>query len=429
VCLHAHTSPVLQLLLRILRDCKDFGGAADLIAATLGATAVGEPPNVEQCEALRRSAAGSRLLEAILDTASAETFGQLFRVYFKPRLRQLSSRRDGDFGAFLLQKLADGLRDSKDLPVLLGGLDLSKLAVASASWDSHNVVVKLLGACTRLRSCFAEVASQLFEALQIPLGEEEDVSNCWPALLTLESNMTVADLVVPPQGDYVRPTLRQLPQAGPQIVLELLRFPLEAVRPLHRGLPKLFANKDALRALALERNPARVLQAAVDSSTSTLPPNLRVRLIRSFRGLMAEIAPDPIGGWVAAAVYKASLGDMKLRQRLAKEMLSIEESLRVNNFAVWKVCNLNQAKTKTGEWAERQQKAGKAKRFLDDIIADGRGATAPAAKGAVAEAKRRKIEDAEIRKVEAEKAKVAAARKKAWGADPLVASLLPVPES
>jgi len=415
-----------------------------------GAEAVGAPPSAERCDAMLKSAAGSRALEAVLETASAEAFDALFSLYFKPRLGRLTSRHEGEFGAFLVQRLAEGLREPAQLLESLGEIDFRNLLGPEATWDMHAVVVKVLEACLRLRVGLEKSASEVFKALG--LGERTEFKRAWPVLFLLDAKAEGPGALLKPAGqgrkgsgkgasgdgkaaegakaagegaDSSLPLLlRQLPAAGPQLLATLLRFPVEAAEPLNSGLPGLFVSKDALRALAMETKSARVLQLALES-TSALKGHLRLRLAKAFKGLIADLAPDPIGGWVAAAVYKASLGEMTLRENLAKEMLSVEESLRINNFAVWKVCGLNQAKMKTGEWAERQQKAGKAKRLFNELVDDGGKGASEAAKAA-AEAKSRRAEDAASRKAEAEKAEKAsaAARNEKWLDDPLMARLM-----
>lgn len=441
VCLSTHASPVVQLLLRMLRDRKERGLVAEAAAAVVGAAAVGAPPSPERCDAMLRSAPGSRALEAVLETASAEAFAQLYEGYFEPRLAQLTAKRDGEFGAFLVQRLADGMREPAQLLAALGKIDFGNLLAPEATWTMHGVVIKVLEACLRLRAGLVQAAAAVFKALTV--GEPSEYSRAWPAVLLLDAKADSPAALLCPAGNRRRnapadPTaegartapndsvaaarvLKQLPAAGPQLLSTLLRFPAEAVEPLNSGLPAMFANKDALGALAMERKAARALQAALES-TSAVSGKLRLRLAKAFRGLLADLAPDPIGGWVAAAVFKASLGQTALRASLAKEMLSVEESLRVNNFAVWKVCGLNQAKHKTGEWAERQKKAGKAQRMLAEVLDDGGRGAAEAAKAA-AEAKRRRQEDAASRRAEASKA-AAAARNEQWLSDPVMARLM-----
>ena len=94
----------------------------------------------------------------------------------------------------------------------------------------------------------------------------------------------------------------------------------------------------------------------------------RLKLAASFKGLMATLGPHHIGGWVCAALWRTSLGDSGLRQAFAKELLDVEEKLRADNFAVWKVCGLHQVKVHTAEWMQQQKKAGKVQALFGDLI-------------------------------------------------------------
>ena len=71
-CLGANASPVVQLLLRVLHARGDRALVAQAAAAVVGAAGPKSAPSSERCEALLRSAPGSRALEAVLETSSAE---------------------------------------------------------------------------------------------------------------------------------------------------------------------------------------------------------------------------------------------------------------------------------------------------------------------------------------------------------------------
>eukprot|EP00931_Biecheleriopsis_adriatica_P060105 TRINITY_DN36084_c0_g1_i1.p1 TRINITY_DN36084_c0_g1~~TRINITY_DN36084_c0_g1_i1.p1 ORF type:complete len:358 (-),score=125.25 TRINITY_DN36084_c0_g1_i1:40-981(-) len=191
----------------------------------------------------------------------------------------------------------------------------------------------------------------------------------------------------------------------------LLRFPAETVVPVTTGLTKVLAKPQLLQALAKEARTARVLEAALAPS-SALAPNLRLKMARAFKGCLAALGPHHIGGWVCAAVWRASLGDSALREALAKELLSVEEELRKNNFAVWKVCGLHQVKVRQDEWSQQQKKAGKTQRLFGELL---EGGDAEAAKAAAA-ARARAAEDKAMAKAAAEAAVLA---------DPTIAGLLP----
>lgn len=470
LCLGAHASPVVQLLLRVLKDRGDRGLAAEAAAAVVGAEGVGGKPSAERCEALLRSAPGSRALEAVLEVASAEAFGALFSEFFRRRLGELAAGRAGEFGPFLAQRVADGLREAPQLTLALKELDFATLLGAEAAPAQHAVVVRFLEACLRLRAGLKPAAAEVLRALNVLASSEHH--RTWPALLSLDAAIAgPASLLRPPAaarrgarreggGDAeasaaaggsgaagsesgargggeggppavgasedagdgaaapaLAPMLRQLPAAGPQLLGTLLRFPGETVGSLNSGLAKLLEDRQVLRALAMDPKTARALETALAPSSALAPP-LRLRLARGFRGLLTEIGPHPVGGWVCAAVWRASLGEAKLRKQLADELLSVEETLRAHNFAVWKVCGLASAKLKQEEWSQRQKKAGKAKQLFDKLIASG---DTEAAK-AVASAKARRAEDLASR--EAEMARRASEREVARLSDPLLAGLM-----
>merc|ERR1740121_2315048 len=105
---------------------------------------------------------------------------------------------------------------------------------------------------------------------------------------------------------------------------------------------------------------------------------------------MGALGPHSVGGWVCAALWRSSLGDAALREAFAQELLAVEDALRTQNFAVWKVCGLHQAKVRREDWTQQQQKAGKAKKLFQELIDGGD----PEAARAAARAREKAAEEA-----------------------------------
>jgi len=431
VCLSAHASPVVQLLLRVLRDRGDRALVAEVAAAVVGSSSsvAGAPPSVERCDVLLRSAPGSRALEAVVETGGAEAFGALFAGYFRTRLHALVSGEGGDFGVFLAQRVADGLRDEPQLKIALAEVDFTSCVGPEATPPQQAIAVKFVEACLRLRTCLKQCATEIFRALGLRASSE--YYRAWPTLLSLAHMESPLELLRPDKrckdcdtsgvaassGVVERqntesiatlpPAIRQLPSAGPQLLGCLLRFPADAVQPLNSGLRQLLEHREVLNALAREAKTARVLEAALTPSSALLP-KLRARLVHAFKGLLGQLGPHHVGGWVCAALWRASLGNAVLREAFAKELLEVEGALRAHNFAVWKICGLDQAKVRQEEWAEQQHKADKVQRLFGELLEGGDAEGAIAAK----RSRERAAEDAADRE-----AKVLA--------DPFVSGLLP----
>jgi len=378
--------------------------------------------SAERCDALLRSAPGSRALEAAIEVCPSEVFAGLFAGYLRPRLRRLAANEDGDFGCFIAQRVADGLRDEPQLTLALGEVDFAVCLSPDASPSQQAIVVKFAEACLRLRAGLKLCAAAIFKALK--LQETTEHGRSWLTLLLLGKAEAPSDLLrsaglrgkeeADATSDVGTRILRTLPIAGPQILGTLLRFPSDAVPPLNAGLVKLLGHADSrelLGALARDPKAARVVEAALAPSSALLP-KLRKKLARSFKGLLGGLGPHHIGGWVVAAAWRASLGDSATREAFAAELLAVEESLRAHNFAVWKVCGLHQAKSHSEEWAGRQQKASKTQKMFDAILEGGN----PEAAKAAAAARQRAAEEAAEREAE-------------MLADPLLAGLLPQAES
>lgn len=272
----------------------------------------------------------------------------------------------------------------------------------SATTNAHQAIaVRFAEACLRLRAGLKLCAAEIFRALDLRASTE--YHRVWPTLLALEHTDSPATLMrvkgkgkgkgeveaVLESGTPPKTTLKSLPAVGPQLLTALLRFPADAVQPLNSGLPKFMENREVLLALAREAKTARVLEGAL-APASALLPKLRARLARAFKGALGELGPHPVGGWVCAALWRASLGETALREAFAKELLDVEEALRAHNFAVWKVCGLHQAKVRQEEWSQQQEKAGKAKRLFDSILED----ADPEAAKVAAHARVRAAEDA-----------------------------------
>lgn len=354
LCLDPHASPVIQLLLRLLRDCGDRALLAEACAAVVGAKSANGSVCMKRCEGLLGSAAGSRVLEAALETAGAELFQELFSKFFRRRLSDLATV--SGFGPFIAQKVADALRDGPQLQLALAEVDFVA-CLSSSDPAQHMVVLKFLEASLRLRAGLKQAAGGVFRALALHASSE--YHRAWPTLLCLDAKADVASLW---KSEKV---LRRFPSAGPMLLAVLLRFPAETVAPITSGLAKMLS-QEILVALALESRTARVLEAALAPSSAVA--TRRQKLCSVFQGSMAVLGPHPCGGWVCAALWRASLGT-KLREAFAKELLEVEEQLRRENFAVWKVCGLHQVKVRREEWMQQQNKAGKVQALFEDLLA------------------------------------------------------------
>jgi len=322
-----------------------------------------------------------------VETATPELFQELFGKYFRPRFRALVQGESGEFGAFVAARVVDGLRDEPQLMIAFAGMDFNACLGPEATAAQQAVALKFAEACLRLRTGHRKCAADIFAALG--LQESSEHYRAWPTTLALSRTESLVDLLRVKRaakeaddkggtlaGDENIPTnpksnppalLKALPSSGPQLLGALLRFPAETVQPLNGGAPKLIACVDGLGAMARNRATARVLEAAL-APASALQPKLRLKLASSFKGLLADLGPHPIGGWVCAALWRSSLGHKSLREAFAKELLAAEDVLRSDNYAVWKVCGLNQLKLHQGEWQEQQHKAGKAKRVFEDML-------------------------------------------------------------
>ena len=354
LCLDSHASPVIQLLLRLLRDCGDRALLAEACAAVVGAKSANGSVCSKRCEALLGSAAGSRVLEAAVETAGAELFAELFSKFFRRRLLDLATV--SGFGPFIAQKVADALRDAAQLQLALAEVDFVA-CLSSSDSAQHQVVLKFLEAALRLRAGLKQAAGGVFRALGLHASSE--YHRAWPTLLCLDAKADVAALW---KAENV---LRRFPSAGPMLLAMLLRFPAETVAPITSGLTKMLS-KEILVALALETRTARVLEAALAPSSALAAR--RQKLAKVFQGSMGVLGPHPCGGWVCAALWRASLGT-PLREAFAKELLEVEEKLRRENFAVWKVCGLHQVKVRREEWMQQQNKAGKVQALFEDLLA------------------------------------------------------------
>jgi len=385
--LNAHASPVLQLLLRILRDCGDHSLLTEACAAVVGAERAANSVSLSNCEELVGSAAGSRVLEAVIEAAGAQLYGELFTRYFRSRISDLAMGVQSSFGPFLVQRLADGLREAPQLQLALSELDFESCLGPQSGPSQHVVVLKFLEAALRLRAGLKQATSCVFRALGLQASAQ--YHQAWPRLLSLGAVDTVDGLYK--EGAETQ-KVQRLPAGGPLILAVLLRFPPETVAPITSGLSKML--NGSLAALAVEPRVARVLETALAPS-SALGSGGRLKLAKAFKGTLKTLGPHPVGGWVCAALWRASLGETPLRTAFAEELLTVEDRLRKENFAVWKVCGLHQAKQRTEQWTQQQRKAGKIHALFEDIL-DGSSEAAKAS----ATTKARAQEDAKMAKAQ-----------------------------
>ena len=378
LALNAHASPVIQLLLRVLRECGDHALLSEACAAVVA------PPSLSRCDELLKSAAGSRVLEAVIECAGAQLFAELFTRCFRSRISDLATGAESSFGPFLVQKLADGLREAPQLQLALSELDFAACLGNTSGPSQHVVILKFLEAALRLRAGMKQAAGGVFRALGLHSSAQHH--QAWPSLLSLGTITDVDGLCTPEEAGEVK--LRKLPTGGPLIMTVLLRFPAETVAPITSGLGKILKKK-TLAALAVDARVARVLEAALAPSSAL--GSGRLKLAKAFKGVLHTLGPHPVGGWVCAALWRSSLADTSLRTSFAAELLSVEDQLRKENFAVWKVCGLHQVKQRTQEWTQQQKKAGKIHALFEEIL-DGDSEAAKAA----ATAKVRSQEDAKM---------------------------------
>merc|ERR1712232_1205110 len=203
-CLSANASPVVQLLLRVLRDRGDRALAAEAAAAVVGGIAAGSQKgsspcvyfSERRCADLLRSAPGSRALEAVLEVGSAEVIRALFAEFFRSRLGDLIRGESGNFGAFVAQRVVDSLREEPQLMLALGEIDFASCLGTEGTPTQRAVVVKALEACLRLRAGLKQCAAAIFQALDLRVSAE--YHRAWPTLLTLERVESVAGLLRSP---------------------------------------------------------------------------------------------------------------------------------------------------------------------------------------------------------------------------------------
>lgn len=306
----------------------------------------------------------------------------------------------GNFGAFLAQRVVEGLREEAQLSDVLKAMDFSACLGEWATSPQQAVAVKLAEACLRLRACREQCASCIFDALGVTAASH----GAWATLIMLWPTESLNDLLWDKGGDgsegHSKATvssgqLVQLPPLGVQLLCALLRFPGESVQPLVSSMYGMVKERHALRALAQDAKTARIFEAALAPS-SALGKNGRLRLAQSFKGLMGALGPHPVGGWVCVAAWRVSLGHKKLRNEFVKELLAVEVALKELNFAVWKLCGLHAAKLHREEWQQRQKLAWKTTRLFNDILDTGDQEAAKAD----AAARKRAEQDAAKREVE-----------------------------
>ena len=355
LALNVHASPVIQLLLRVLREAGDHSLLSEACGAVLS------PSLPRRCDELLDSAPGSRVLEAVIETAGSELYGELFNRFFRPRISNLAIGTESSFGPFLVQKLADGLREAPQLQLALSELDFTACLRSSSGPQQHVVVLRFLEAALRLRAGLKQAAGGVFRALELQASSQ--YHQAWPSLLSLGTAANIEDLYKE-EGSEKR--LCKIPAGGPLLLTVLLRFPTETVAPITSGLGKILKEKTFLSALAMDARGARVLEAALAPSSALKAA--RLKLAKAFKGTLDVLGPHPIGGWVCAALWRTSLSDTSLRTSFATELLSVEDQLRKENFAVWKICGLHQMKQRTEEWTQQQKKAGKIHALFEDIL-------------------------------------------------------------
>jgi len=169
-----------------------------------------------------------------------------------------------------------------------------------------------------------------------------------------------------------------LSAAGCMLVSTLLRYDTVTVQPLATGFAWLVKNPATFVQLAKDRRCSRVLEAVFSSDCPAIVPGSRKKMIRALLadekpgeiklGYVEALALDSTASWVFYALWREATGEPKLKQQLAERLLAREDSIRVNNWALWRKCSMHLFKTNPKQFMEAQEKQSKAKALFSDLL-------------------------------------------------------------
>ena len=322
--------------------------------------------NESDIKQLCESRSGSHLLEAILRAAPRGLLNEIFRRFFRGKLRQIAGHPTANF---VLQALIGATQDGDHVNTALQelGQDFGSLMRERRA----GVVAAVLAACARVRTGERDAAKSLARGLTAKMpARKEGRSQLAPALLWMDQ--------------HSGPTGGRCSILGAAMLQTVLKFPPDVIPQFVESLATL-APHEALSA-ACEASGSRALEAFL--ATPAHKPKLKKELIDALGTDWGRLAASPAGSHVLQACYGSA--DQRTRENIVAAMARNEKQIAATRHGphLLRRLGVTQFRQEPEQWRNRAQVAEDVKA---DFAAMFGGAEEPEGKSSAA-GKRKKEE-------------------------------------
>jgi len=321
-------------------------------------------------------AAGSRLLECVLRLASPPLRRELATHVF---IGQMPALAEHPCGNFTLQAYLRSLREPRQDAAPLSEA-LSELAPCMAALMQHSrggVLVALLDACARIKTCerdaaraltkaLAEAYSSGTEAAAVDNGEEAQQAR---APMDAKNGRYLQDLAPPLLRLVSGGTSKGgFSHQGCAILTAALSLAPPAGRTFADSLAAL-PQGEALSA-AQDASASRCVEAVLRGASGNAPPGVARKLATTLAGSWASLGRHPVASHVVDAAFDG--GDMRTREGIVTALASIIPSLAAQRHgpALMARLGVSEFKRDAEAWKRRHLNAAKVRNAFVDILRD-----------------------------------------------------------
>ena len=290
---------------------------------------------------LAESRAGSHLFEAILRAAPKGLMGEIFRRFFRDKMRALASHPTANF---TLQAMLGATRDPEHVAAALQelGQDFGSLMRERRA----GVVAATLAACARLRSGERDAAKSLARGLTAKgparVGGRSQLA---PSLLWMDQHSGAAG--------------GRCSVLGAAMLQTVLKFPPDCVPHFVESLASMTPAE--LLSAARDAGGSRALEAFLTNPAHK--PKLKRELVEALRESFGALAISACGSHVLQACYGAS--DARGREQIVQAIARDEQKVAATRHGPFLMKRLGVAEFNKApeQWHRRTEKA-------EDVKAD-----------------------------------------------------------
>ena len=290
---------------------------------------------------LMDSRAGSHLFEAILRAAPPKLLNEIFRRFFRGKLRALSSHPSANF---VLQAFLGATGDADHVATAL--MELGQDFGSLMRERRAGVVAAILAACARTRSGERDAAKSLARGLTAKMpARKEGRSQLAPALLWMNQHSGAGG--------------GRCDVLGAAMLQTILKFPPDAIPQFIESVASMTSG-EAVSA-ACDPGGSRALEAFLGSHAHR--PRDKKDVVQSLSGDWAKLATSACGSHVLEAAYGAA--DQRTRENIVSAMSRAESQIQGTRHGphLLRRLGVSQFRADPEQWNKRAKQA-------EDVKAD-----------------------------------------------------------